>query len=95
MPGGGPPGSGCTAGTPGGGSAGAALANPNPLVSVDMPTPTTIAAAAPVRFRFMMRVPPQTVTTLVTSCLAGYAEKPNGVYHRLASFDRCKDQFYL
>jgi hypothetical protein len=38
-----------------------------------MPTPAAIAAAAATRFRFMVRVPPQTVTTLVTSCLAGYA----------------------
>ena len=35
MPGAGPPGSGWTAGTPGGGSDGAALTTPTPLVSVD------------------------------------------------------------
>jgi hypothetical protein len=84
MPGAGPPGSGWTAGTPGGGSAGAALTIPSPLVSVEMPTPAAIAATAAARFRFMVRVPPQTFTTLVTSCLAGYAEIPTVTCHRLA-----------
>jgi hypothetical protein len=78
MPGAGPPGSGWTAGTPGGGSAGAALTSPAPLVSVDMPTPAAIAAAAAMRLKFMVRVPPQTVTTLVTSCLAGLRGNTNG-----------------
>src|SRR5258708_4795088 len=81
MPGGGPPGSGWTAGTPGGGSDGAALTSPTPLVSVDMPTPAAIAAAAATRFRFMLRVPPQTSTTLVASYLVGYAEITNGEDH--------------
>ena len=78
MPGAGPPGSGWTAGTPGSGSDGAALTSAIPLVSVDMPTPTAIAAAAATRLKFMVRAPPQTVTTLVTSCLAGYAENTHG-----------------
>jgi hypothetical protein len=43
-----------------------------------MPTPAAIAAAAAMRLKFMLRVPPQTVTTLVTRCLAGYAENTNG-----------------
>jgi hypothetical protein len=45
------------------------------------------------RFRFMVRVPPQTVTTLVTSCLAGYAEIPTVRCHRLA-FMNLLCQFY-
>jgi hypothetical protein len=77
-PGGGPPGSGWTAGTPGGGSDGAALTSANPLVSVEVPIAAAIAAAAATRFRFIVGVPPRTVTTLVTSCLAGYAENTNG-----------------
>jgi hypothetical protein len=52
-----------------------------PLVSVDAPTPATIAAAAVKCFTSIMRVPPQTLTTLVTSCLVGYAEITNGEHH--------------
>ena len=70
----GPPGSGWTAGAGGRGANGAALTSPTPLVSADMPTPAPIAAAANNRLRFILRVPPQTFTTLVTSCLVGYAE---------------------
>jgi len=49
------------------------LPSPTPLVSADMPTPAAIAAAAVKRFRFTLRVPPRTYTTLVTSCLVGYS----------------------
>jgi hypothetical protein len=41
-----------------------------------MPTPAAIAAAAVKRIMFIVRVPPQTFTTLVTSCVVGYAENP-------------------
>lgn len=49
-----------------------------------MPTPAAIAATANNCFRFIVRVPPQTFTTLFTSCLAGYAETTNGAHHATA-----------
>ena len=61
----------------GGGSNGAALTSPTPLVSADMPTPAAITAAEIKCFGFIVRVPPQARTTLVTSCLVGYAKTTN------------------
>ena len=84
MPGGGPAGSWWKAGADGSGSNGAALTSVIPLVCADMPTPAAIAAAANNCFRFIVRVPPQTFTTLFTSCLAGYAEITNGAHHAAA-----------
>jgi hypothetical protein len=78
MPGAGAPGSGWTAGTPGGGSEGAALTAASPDVSADIPRTVAIAAAAATRLMFMLRVPPQTSTTLVASYLVGYAEITDG-----------------
>jgi hypothetical protein len=74
MPGGGAPGSWWKAEADGSGSDGAALTSVIPLVCAAMPTPAAMAAAAANRFIFIVRVPPQTHTTLVTSCLVGYAE---------------------
>jgi len=51
-----------------------ALTTPNPLVIADRTTPAAITAAAVKCFGFIVRVPPQARTTLVTSCLVGYAE---------------------
>ena len=97
MPGAGPLGSGWTAGTPGGGSDGAALARPNPKVTVEIPTLAAIVAAAVKRLMFIVRVPPQTFTTLVANCLVGYA----GKYRRrkpISPFclcDSCEPQSYV
>jgi hypothetical protein len=97
MPGGGPTGSVWKAGAAGGGSNGAAVTSPTPLVSADIPTPAAIAAAAVKRFRFIVRMPPQTFTTLVTSCLVGYAEnhRRRTPCHRLPLPNRYKAQFYI
>jgi hypothetical protein len=56
------------------GANGAALSTPTPLVSADMPTPAAIAAAAVNRFIFIFACASPDITTLVTSCLVGYAE---------------------
>jgi hypothetical protein len=74
MPGGGPPGSWWKARADGGGFNAVALTTPNPLVIADRTTPAAITAAEVKCFGFIVRVPPQTRTTLVTSCLVGYAE---------------------
>jgi hypothetical protein len=74
MPGGGPPGSWWNAGADGGGFNAVALTTPNPLVIADRTTPAAITAAEVKCFGFIVRVPPQARTTLVTSCLVGYAE---------------------
>ena len=74
MPGGGPPGSWWKAGVDGGVFNAVALTTPNPLVTVDRTTPAAITAAAVKCFGFIVRVPPRTRTTLVASCLVGYAE---------------------
>ena len=75
MPGGGGPlGSSRKVWAGGGGPNGAALTSPIPLVNADKPTPAAIAAAAAMCFMFILRVSPQTFTTLVTSCLVGSAE---------------------
>ena len=74
MPGGGPPGSWWKAGADGGGFNAVALATPTPLVTADRMTPAAITAAEVKCFGFIVRVPPQARTTLVTSCLVGYAE---------------------
>ncbi|MDT5409707.1 MAG: hypothetical protein QOG14_1927 [Mycobacterium sp.] len=74
MPGGGPPGSWWKAGADGGVFNAVALTTPNPLVTADATTPAAIIAAAVKCCEFILRVPPRTRTTLVTSCLVGYAE---------------------
>ena len=74
MPGGGPPGSRSKAGADGGGFNTVAWTSPNPLVTVDRTTPAATTAAAVKCFGFIVRVPFRTRTTLVTSCLVGYAE---------------------
>jgi hypothetical protein len=74
MPGGGPPGSWWKAGVDGGVFNAVALTTPNPLVTADRTTPAAITAAAVKCFGFIVRVPPRTRTTLVASCLVGYAE---------------------
>src|ERR1700738_2495310 len=73
MPRGGP-GYGWKAGADGGGFNAVALTSPNPLVTADRTTPAAITAAAVKCFGFIVRVPPRTHTTLVTSSLVGYAE---------------------
>ena len=74
MPGGGAPGSWWKAGADGGVFNAVALTSPNPLVTADRTTPAAITVAAVKCFGFIVRVPPQARTTLVTSCLVGYAE---------------------
>jgi hypothetical protein len=61
-----------------------------------MPMPAAIAAAAAKLFSFILRVPPQTYTTLVASCLVGYAEKPTVHEVPPSAFAvRSTSQFYM